>query len=202
MIIIDQSFYLRDGLNVAKDLIGKILVREYQEKTYRYKIVETEAYMAPEDKASHAYGGKLTPRTRPMFEQGGITYIYLIYGMYHCLNIVAQKKGTAHAVLIRALEPIDQESINFASDNRNIKSKKMYDLTNGPGKLCKALIIDKSLNEILVTKQNPLYIEDAPAQKNIVSDKRINIAYAEEYQDMPWRFYIEGNPYVSVLKAK
>ncbi len=103
MKILNQPFYLRDGLSVAKDLIGKILVREYQGKAYRYKIVETEAYMGPEDKASHAYGGKFTQRTKPMFEEGGITYIYLIYGMYYCLNIVVEKKGIPHAVLIRAL---------------------------------------------------------------------------------------------------
>lgn len=202
MEIIGQSFYLRDGLSVAKDLIGKILVREYAGKTYRYKIVETEAYMGPEDKASHAYGGKLTPRTKTMFDKGGITYIYLIYGMYYCLNIVAEKKGIPHAVLIRALEPIDQEAIQFATQNRNIKSKKTYDLTNGPGKLCKALSIDKTLNEIAVTKKNPLYIEDATTQNNIVSAKRINISYAEEYQYKPWRFYIEANPYVSVVERK
>ena len=135
-----------------------------------------------------------------MFEEGGITYIYLIYGMYNCLNIVVNVKDNPQAVLIRAVEPVDEKSISFARENRPIRSKKVEDLTNGPGKLCKAMQIDKSLNAKSVMMQGELWIEDAPLCSEIVADKRINIPYAEEYQDVEWRFYIKGNSFVSVLK--
>lgn len=195
-----KDFYIRDSLIVAKELLGKVLVRHDAGENYYFKIVETEAYRGREDKGAHAYGGKKTERTKPMFEEGGITYIYLIYGMYNCLNIVANEKDNPQGVLIRAVEPMDEKATNYARANRAIRSKKVADLTNGPGKLCKAMKIDKSLNAKSVMTQGELWIEDAPLCKKIVSDKRINIPYAEEYQDVEWRFYIEGNPFVSVLK--
>ena len=198
--IIKKNFYLRNGLEVARDLLGKIIVREIDEEKFYFKIVETEAYLGPEDKGAHSYGGKVTPRTKPIFDEGGITYIYLIYGMYYCLNIVANKENVPHCVLIRAVEPVSEKDIAFSKANRPIKSKKLQDLTNGPGKLCKALKIDKGLNEIDVTKKGELYILEGEEPDEIVMDKRINIDYAEEYKDKEWRFYIQGNPYVSVLK--
>lgn len=197
-----KEFYIRESIAVARDLLGKILVRHIEGEIYRFKIVETEAYMGKDDKGAHAYGGKKTPRTAPMFEEGGITYIYLIYGMYNCLNIVANVKDNPQGVLIRAVEPVDEKSINFARANRNIRSKKVEDLTNGPGKLCKALKIDKTLNATSVLGKGELWIEDAPLCTDIVTDKRINIPYAEEYQDVEWRFYIRGNSFVSVLKKE
>nr|WP_302599378.1 DNA-3-methyladenine glycosylase [uncultured Cellulosilyticum sp.] len=195
-----KDFYMRDSITVAKALLGKILVRHVDGENYYFKIVETEAYMGVEDKGAHSYGGKRTTRTAPMFEEGGITYIYLIYGMYNCLNIVVNVKDNPQAVLIRAVEPVDEKSISFARENRPIRSKKVEDLTNGPGKLCKAMQIDKSLNAKSVMMQGELWIEDAPLCSEIVADKRINIPYAEEYQDVEWRFYIKGNSFVSVLK--
>lgn len=197
-----KDFYMRESIVVAKELLGKILVRYTGGEMYRFKIVETEAYMGVEDKGAHAYGGKKTERTAPMFEEGGITYIYLIYGMYNCLNIVANHKDNPQGVLIRAVEPVDEKSINFARKNRQIRSKKVEDLTNGPGKLCKAMEIDRSLNAKSVMEQGELWIEDAPLCTDIIMDKRINIPYAEEYQDVEWRFYIQGNPFVSVLKKE
>ena len=127
------------------------------------------------------------------------TYIYLIYGMYYCLNISANETNIPHCVLIRAVEPMDDEAINYAKQNRSIRSKKLVDLTNGPGKLCKALKIDKSLNAHLVTKKGPLWIGEGHKPDEIVMAKRINIPYAEEYQDMLWRFYIKDHPFVSVI---
>lgn len=198
--IIEQKFYLRDGLEVARDLLGKVLVREIEGKVARFRIVETEAYLGPEDKGAHSYGGKRTPRTMPIFEDGGITYVYLIYGMYNCLNIIANYKDIPHCVLIRAVEPLDEEALEFCRTYRHIKSKKVQDLTNGPGKLCQALQIDKTLNALPVTKKGQLYVEEGDTPLNIVRDKRINIDYAEEYRDKEWRFYIEGNKFVSVFK--
>ena len=200
MKVIDQTFYMKDGITVAKSLLGKIMVREEEGKSYCFRIVETEAYMGTEDKGAHVFGGKKTERTAPLYEIGGTTYIYLIYGMYHCLNIAANKVGIPHCVLIRAVEPVDDEALAYAKANRKIKSKKITDLTNGPGKLCKALKIDKSLNAKQVTLQKELWIgeEDQEKEFEIVESKRINIPYAEEYQDKLWRFYIKGNPFVSV----
>lgn len=201
MKILDESFFNKDGITVARTLLGKIMVREENGESYYFRIVETEAYMGAEDKGAHVFGDKKTQRTAPLYEVGGTTYIYLIYGMYHCLNIAANSKGIPHCVLIRAVEPLDEKAIQYAKANRNIKSKKIADLTNGPGKLCKALKIDKTLNNILVTKRNPLYIgEKTKEGPTIVEAKRINIPYAEEYQDKLWRFYIKDNPYVSVTK--
>lgn len=198
--LLDKTFYLRDGLEVAKDLLGQVLVRNIEGNRARFRIVETEAYLGPDDKGAHSYGGKRTPRTMPIFEDGGITYIYLIYGMYNCLNIVANHKDIPHCVLIRAVEPLDDHAVEFCKQYRKIKSKKIEDLTNGPGKLCKALEIDKQLNEAAVTEKGAIYIEEGIAPFSIVCDKRINIDYAEEYRDKEWRFYIEGNKFVSVLK--
>lgn len=198
--ILKRDFYLRNGLEVARDLLGKIIVREEDGERFYFKIVETEAYLGPEDKAAHTYGGKPTPRTRPIFEEGGITYIYLIYGMYYCLNIVAHEANIPHCVLIRAVEPLNDEAIAYSKLSRNIKSKKTQDLTNGPGKLCKALKIDKTFNELDITKQGALYIVGGDTPREIVTDKRINIDYAKEYKEKEWRFYIQGNAYVSVLK--
>ena len=198
--VIEQAFYLRDGLEVAKDLLGKVIVRELDGKVARFRIVETEAYLGPEDKGAHSYGGKRTERTQPIFEEGGITYIYLIYGMYHCLNVIANHKDIPHCVLIRAVEPLDEQAVDFCRDYRSIRSKKVEDLTNGPGKLCQALHIDKTLNACPVTQKGPLYIEEGDTPLKIVEAKRINIDYAQEYRDKEWRFYIEGNKFVSVLK--
>lgn len=199
MKALSQAFYMKDGITLAKDLLGKVIVREEAGESYYFKIVETEAYMGAEDKGAHVYGNKKTQRTAPLFEIGGTTYIYLIYGMYHCLNISAGEVGVPHCVLIRAVEPMNELAVDYAKQNRNIKSKKLTDLTNGPGKLCKALKIDKSLNAHLVTKKGPLWIGEGEAPRLVVEAKRINIPYAEEYQDMLWRFYIKDNPFVSVI---
>ncbi|MGL4345120.1 MAG: DNA-3-methyladenine glycosylase [Cellulosilyticaceae bacterium] len=200
--VLPKAFYLQDGLKCAKALLGMTLVRKIDGIEALFKIVETEAYMAPEDKACHAYGNKVTPRTKTMFLEGGVAYIYLIYGMYNCLNIVSNEKGIAHAVLIRAVEPLNEFAWEICRNNRQIKSAKVEDLTNGPGKLCKALAIDKHLNEHTLLEEGPLYLIEGEKPEKILSTKRINIDYAEEYKDKLWRFYIEGNPFVSKVKIK
>lgn len=189
------EFYKQDALTLAKNLLGKILVRKIDEKVIKCKIVETESYIGPEDKACHAYNNRRTPRTEVMFWEGGHAYVYLIYGMYNCLNIVAGEKGKPEAVLIRGIEPLNE--FEFLKENRNIKSKKRKDLTNGPGKLCKALQITKDLNGYDLINGDQLYILDHTQEVSIVSTKRINIDYAEEYKDKLWRFYIKDNPFVS-----
>ena len=199
---IGQAFYLQDGLTVARNLLGKIMVREDDGNAYYFKIVETEAYMGADDKGAHVFGDKKTERTAPLYDIGGTTYIYLIYGMYHCLNIAANQVGVPHCVLIRAVQPLDEKSLAYAKAHRHIKSKKVSDLTNGPGKLCKALQIDKSLNAKSVVTGKDLWLGEEEGEESfeIIEAKRINIPYAEEYQDKLWRFYIKDNPYVSVIQ--
>lgn len=196
-----RDFYLRNALIVAKDLLGKQLVHETQDYRIVGRIVETEAYMGSIDKASHAYGGKRTIRNEVMYHIGGTSYVYLIYGMYHCFNVVTEPKNKASAVLVRALEPIEgvehMSKFRYGIEPSALSAKQKLRLCNGPGKLCISLDITKSENGLDLCGST-LYIKDAHNEPfNIKDSPRINIDYAEEYKDKPWRFYIEGNKYVS-----
>jgi DNA-3-methyladenine glycosylase len=191
-----QVFYQKDAVQAAKDLLGKVIVRKYNDKTIKVKIVETEAYCGAEDKASHAHNNKKTKRTAPMFKKGGHSYIYLIYGMYYCLNVVTAAENNPHAVLIRAVEPL--KGLNYIKENRQIKSSKIENLTNGPGKLSQALKINKNLDGCNLIESDFLYIIDTETEEfEIENSPRINIDYAEEYKDKKWRFFIKNNKYIS-----
>jgi len=191
-----QEFYQKDAVQAARDLLGKIIVRKYDGKTITVKIVETEAYCGAEDKASHAHNNKKTKRTAPMFKKGGHAYIYLIYGMYYCLNVVTAAENNPHAVLIRGVEPL--KGLKYIKENRQIKSSRSKDLTNGPGKLSQALKIDKSFDGCNLVENNSLYLTDGGTEDfEIESSPRVNIDYAEEYKDKKWRFLIKNNKYVS-----
>ena len=193
---LNYNFYQRNALTVAKELLGKSLVREYDDKKIKVKIVDTEAYMGTEDKASHAYNNKKTKRTKTMFKKAGLAYVYLIYGMYYCLNVVTTAEDDPQAVLIRAVEPLS--GLDLIKENRQINCKKRKNLSNGPGKLSQALKVDKSLDGCDLVKSNKLYIIDEnKADFTIKAAKRVNIDYAEEYKDKKWRFYIKGNQYKS-----
>lgn len=196
---LDKSFYLKDAVTVAKELLGKHLIRNINGKEVICKIVETEAYCGPEDKGCHAYNNKRTNRTEVMFHEGGCAYVYLIYGMYNCLNVVSNLEGLPEAVLIRAVEPLN--GVDVIRSYRKIKSNKEKDLTNGPGKLCQALYIDKRFTGYDLVNGEELFLangEEKGSTLDIVESRRINIDYAEEYVDKLWRFYIKDNPYVSV----
>ncbi|HHX61530.1 MAG TPA: DNA-3-methyladenine glycosylase [Epulopiscium sp.] len=197
--LLTQSFYSQDALYVAPRLLGKILVRKLGDTYVRCQIVEVEAYAGPHDKAAHVYNNKRTSRTESMFLAGGHTYVYIIYGMHHCLNIVTGHPDKPQGVLIRGVEPLDEASFRMIKQNRPILSKKLSDFTNGPGKLCAALNIDKSLNGYNLISGKELFLEDAHNNPSIVCSPRINIPYAEEYIQKPWRYYIKDNPYVSVM---
>lgn len=174
----DRSFFTRDTITVAKDLLGKNLCRRYNDTLYKGMIVETEAYKQ-EDPACHAYCG-FTPRNQVMFKTGGISYVYFIYGMHFCMNVVTEINGYGSAVLIRALEPI----LNI-------------DNTNGPAKLTKAMHITRGENGLdLTNEESGLWIEENQeiAEENIVTTTRIGISQATDY---PWRFYIKDNLWVS-----
>lgn len=191
---LQRSFYDRDARIVAEDLIGKILVRRYDDKIIKTRITETEAYIAAIDKASHGYGGKRTPRTEIMFGPPGFTYVYLIYGMYYCLNFVTEKEGTCSAVLIRGAEPI--ENINEMLMNRyntieGLSKNQMKNISNGPGKLCRALKITKEHNKLDLIG-NEIYVEEDEFKDfSVEKTKRINIDYAEEAKDFLWRYIIK-----------
>ncbi|MDP3024060.1 MAG: DNA-3-methyladenine glycosylase [candidate division Zixibacteria bacterium] len=184
-----REFYNRPTLEVAKELLGKYLVVNKNGTKLSGKIVETEAYRGLYDPASHAYGG-MTPRNRIMFGEPGYAYVYFTYGMYYCLNVITERKGFPAGVLIRALEP--KNGIEIMRKKR--KKEKIEDLTSGPGKLCQAMGVDKSLNGAdLIGKT--IYVEDRnEAVGKIVSTNRIGI---DEGKEKKWRFYLRDNRFVS-----
>jgi len=196
------DFYQTDVVTLAKALLGKIIVRRLPDgKKIKVMIVETEAYKAPEDKACHAYNNKKTDRTKYFWTDGGHLYIFSIYGPNNCMNIVAADKTRPEAVLLRAVEPID--GLDIIKSNRKINCKKIKDLTNGPAKLTKAIQIDKAFNGFdLTQKDAAVYLIENDGYKfETMVSKRVNIDYAEEWIEKPWRFYIKDNDFVT-LKFK
>ena len=199
--ILESNFFKRDTVEVAKNLLGKKIIRNISGNFFCAKIVETEAYLGLEDRACHSYGGNITKRNEILYEEAGTIYVYLIYGMYNLLNIVTKNENDPEAVLIRAVEPIeniDAMSLNrFGKIYKDLSSYQKKNLTNGPGKLTMAMEIDRDLNGKILS-QDYLYIEEGEDVKNIIETKRIGIDYAGEDANLPLRFYIEDNPYVSV----
>ncbi len=194
---LSASFYLRnDVLQISKDLLGKVLVTYIDGQLTSGIITETEAYSAPEDKASHAYNNRKTDRTEIFYNEGGIGYVYLCYGIHNLFNVVTNKKDIPHAILIRSIEPL--EGIDVMMKRRG-KTKLDKTLSAGPGALSKALGISKKHNKISLT-EDIIWIEDRHIKvESIHATTRVGIDYAEEYKDKPWRFYIEGNKWVSKL---
>ena len=201
--MLEKDFFNRDTLTVAKDLLGKVIIRNDNGIVYRAKIVETEAYLGIEDRAAHSFGDRKTERTKIMYEDAGTIYVYQTYGIHFMLNFVTRDIGIPEAVLIRGVEPLnefDNISLNrFGKTYKDLSVYQMKNLTNGPGKLTKALNIDKNLNGKNLFKDE-LYLEDDASIFDIITDKRIGIDYAQEAIDYPYRFYIKENPHVSILK--
>jgi DNA-3-methyladenine glycosylase len=199
---LSREFYNRSSIEVAKDLLGKYLFHRVDNIELIGKIVEVEAYMGPIDKAAHSYNNKRTKRTEVMFGPPGYAYVFFIYGMYSCMNVVTEGIGIPQAVLIRALEPISglekMAALRYNKDLRACSKIELLGLTNGPGKLCKALNIVK-INSGEDLCGDSLYIcEDLEAKAfDIITTPRINIDYAEEAIAFPWRFYIKENKYIS-----
>ncbi len=192
-MILPKSFYARPAVDVAIELIGKVLVRKIGKAVCSGKIVETEAYVGPHDLACHASKGK-TPRTSVMFGPPGFAYVYMIYGVYYCLNAVTERKGYPAAVLIRAIEPLD--GVDRMRRNRR-RADRAADIGSGPGKLCQALAVDLELNAASL-RGRALWIEDRNLNAgSITAGPRIGVDYAREYRDKPWRFFIADNPHVS-----
>ncbi|PJI09038.1 MULTISPECIES: DNA-3-methyladenine glycosylase [Clostridium] len=201
-----REFYSRDTIAVAKELLGKILVHEINGVKTSGKIVETEAYRGIKDKGAHAYGGRRTPRNEALYGPAGYSYVYFIYGLYYCMNVVAMKEGIPEGVLIRAIEPVSgietMSERRFKKPYSELNKYQLKNLTNGPSKLCSAMDIAREQNSMDLLGDE-LYIEDGDSGAfEIIEAKRVGIDYAEEAKDYLWRFYIKGNKYVSVLKKE
>lgn len=193
-----REFFTVDQITLAKKLLGKIIIRKVDGQVIKCKIVETEAYGGIEDRGCHAYGGKMTNKAKNFYQNGGHLYVYVSHRTSHCMNIVASIEGDPAVVLIRGVEII--EGYDFAVANRNMKnlSNSGKELTNGPGKLTRAMKIDKTYNTYDITQPWELFIAEGDNQPfEIVVSKRINIGSAGEYTDKPWRFYIKDNKFVS-----
>ena len=202
MARLDGGFFLRDTVEAARDLLGRYLVRETEEGLIVCRVTETEAYVGAVDKACHAYGGRMTERTRTLYAAPGTIYVYLIYGMYHCLNVVTEAEGAAAAVLIRGGEIVYGEdraaARRFGVPAAALTPAQRRIFSDGPGKLCKALGIDRSFNG-LPAASSPLYFSDGlpelglpPRREGLPfrTGRRIGIDYAQEAADFPWRFWL------------
>jgi DNA-3-methyladenine glycosylase len=194
MIRLDLSFYHQPTLQMARGLLGKQLVRVLNGQRLSGLIVETEAYIGEADKACHASRGR-TPRTEVMYGPPGHAYVYFIYGMHHCFNVVTEEEGFPAAVLVRALEPL--EGLEWMRRHRPGRPDEQ--LTNGPGKLCAALAVDRTLNGADLCTNRVFFIEEGRtvADGEIATSPRIGIRSDEVARSRPWRFYIKGNRCVS-----
>ncbi len=194
---LEKSFYQRsDVILIAKELLGKILVTQWNGIITSGRIVECEAYNGVIDRASHAWAGRRTARNEVMYAPGGVAYVYLCYGLHHLFNVVTNTKDAPHAILIRALEPL--KGIDKMLE-RTGKKKPDFTLTKGPGNVSKALgILTKHSGLSLVSKELFIAEDDfVPAKKEIAVAARIGVDYAGEHAALPYRFYLKGNPYVS-----
>lgn len=200
MARLPREFYAQDTLEAARALLGKVLVRRLEGKTLAGRVVETEAYVGRCDKACHAYGYRRTARTETLFAPPGTAYIYLIYGMYHCLNFVTEPEGEPAAVLLRALEPVagTDTMARLRYGDRPLTPYRRKNFLNGPGKVCRALALTRAENGLDLTGDT-LFLCDgpedvglppfpAPERERIVTGPRIGVDYAEEARDFPWRF--------------
>ena len=195
-----REFYARDTLDAARALLGKVLVRRLEGETLAGRVVETEAYVGRCDKACHAYGYRRTARTETLFAPPGTAYIYLIYGMYHCLNFVTEPEGEPAAVLLRGLEPAagieTMARLRYGDEPMTPYRRKNF--LNGPGKVCRALALTRAENGLDLTGDT-LFLCDGPediglapfpvsGKEHIIAGPRIGVDYAEEARDFPWRF--------------
>ncbi|MCX4372284.1 MAG: DNA-3-methyladenine glycosylase [Dysosmobacter sp.] len=204
MARLSQNFYAQDTLKAAQLLLGKYLIRRLNGEILAGRIIETEAYIGRCDKACHAYQYRRTARTETLFAPPGTAYIYLIYGMYHCLNFVTEPEGEPAAVLLRALQPVagTETMTRLRYGDKPLTAFRKKNFLNGPGKVCQALALTRAENGVNLTGDT-LFIcdcpEDAglsgfpvPAEEHISAGPRVGVDYAEEARDFPWRFRLEG----------
>jgi DNA-3-methyladenine glycosylase len=193
------DFYAQDTIDVARNLLGKILVHKLRNGTrLSGRIVETEAYLGVDDPAAHSFGGRRTPRTEVMFGAPGTSYIYFVYGMHFCFNVVTMPRDIPQAVLVRALDPLDGISLM----QRDKPHVSVHHLANGPGKLCTALGLTKEQNALDLVTSPELFIEDdgAVLPGEIIDGPRVGVAYAEDAAEWPLRFGVAQHPALSPAK--
>jgi len=198
-----RDFFLCGGLNLARSLLGKVLVRREGDRISSCVITETEAYMGVTDRASHAWGGRRTARTETMYRAGGVSYVYLIYGLYACMNVTAAQEGNPEAVLIRAGEPLSGRDVMLERLKRTSRAKKTVfpedpegwsgeewaGRLRGPGRLCAAMGITRADNGRELFSDLDFYLEEGcEVPKTVLTGPRIGIDYAGEDRDRPWRF--------------
>lgn len=190
-----RAFYLEPTLRVARALLGKILVHDGPGGRTAGRIVEVEAYRGPRDRAAHSFGGRRTARNETMYGPPGHAYVYFIYGIHYCMNVVCQPRDVPEAVLVRALEPIEGEA--FMRVRRGLPDAPTWRLCRGPGALCQALGIGRAHNG--ADLRGPLCIVDGPAiaARDVVRTPRIGVDYAGSDATHPWRFVVRGNRAVS-----
>jgi DNA-3-methyladenine glycosylase len=188
-----KEYYLNpDVVDVAKDLLGKLLITNIHGVYTSGLIVETEAYTGIHDKASHSYGGKRTQRNDAMYAEGGISYVYLCYGLHALFNIVTHQEGVPQAVLIRAIEPVEGVEVMM---QRKLAKQMGYNLGNGPGNVCKSMGISTKHNRLSLIG-NTIWIDDQGIKYpdlSIIASARVGVAYAQEDALLPYRFRIKGN---------
>ena len=196
MSALPRAFYLRPTLRVARALLGQLLVHETAEGTTAGRIVEVEAYRGPADRAAHSAGGHRSPRNEAMWGPPGHAYVYFVYGMHHCMNVVCQRLGMPEAVLIRALEPVRGEAL--MRRRRKLAHAPSWRLCRGPGALCQAMGIGRAENGADLVR-GPLRVVEAPPVPGgrIVRTPRIGVAYAGDDAARPWRFAVWDSPAVS-----
>ncbi len=195
------EFYRReDVLKIALELLGKILVTKWDGALTTGRIVEVEAYNGIVDRASHAFGGRRTARNEVMYAEGGVSYVYLCYGIHHLFNVVTNKKEIPHAILVRALEPVSgiDEMLR-----RTGKKKLDYSLTRGPGNVSKAMGIHTNHSYTSLLGKSLFIADDGNSYKknDIAVSPRIGVDYAAEDALLPYRFHVRGNPFVSGRKG-
>lgn len=195
-----REFYQQSTLLVCRNLLGSVLVHRSPEGVTAARIVEAEAYVGPKDKGAHSFGGRPTDRTRAMFGEKGHAYVFLIYGMYWCFNVVCGPPGMPQAVLVRALEPVVGEDLMRARLNAK-EAVSTATLCKGPGKLCRAMGISRE-HYGLDLLQDTLFLVPAKLRRGekVVRSPRINIDYAEEFIERPWRYFIKDHPSVSASR--
>lgn len=200
------EFYIRtDVVQIARDLLGKVLVTEFDGLRTAGIITETEAYRAPDDRACHAFGNRRTTRTNTMFQEGGRAYIYLCYGIHHLFNVVTAPEETAHAILIRAIEPVEGLEVmlrrrNFLKNRSDQINARTTKLTTGPGALSQALgLTTQWTGQSFFVAGTPVWIEDRGTKipgNEVVAGKRIGVDYAGECAEWPWRFWLKNSQFV------
>lgn len=195
-----KSFFQRDTITVAREVLGCVLVRRdpTSDTLLKGRIVETEAYLGLEDPSCHSFNGRRTGRVKTMYLPGGHAYVYFIYGMHYCFNIVTENTEKPEAVLIRALEPL----MGLSEMQKNRGQHKREELTTGPAKLCQALNITKELNGVCLESPDIFIEANSSAKKEPVETRRIGLSQKSDSFWWPLRFFLPNNPYVSIPNTR